>query len=133
MERASKASRAEQANKWAVQANEQMDEQVAQYLGSDSWLFWTTVHDLHWVWTVADFQSWKIFVDKFVLGHGKEELEAPRDDADEAQEGSQQHQQRNHWKMRFSELEQLNYCKTLHSINLSKGFQSDFASLIYLG
>ena len=40
-ERASKASSAEQANKWAVRANEQADERVAQYLQLDSWLFWT--------------------------------------------------------------------------------------------
>ena len=36
-ERASKARRAEQANEWAVQANEQTDERVAQYLRLDSW------------------------------------------------------------------------------------------------
>ena len=32
-ERASKASSAEQANEWEVQANEQMEEQMAQYYG----------------------------------------------------------------------------------------------------
>ena len=42
-ERASKASSGEQVNDWAVGANEQTDEQVAQYLRPDSWLFWTTV------------------------------------------------------------------------------------------
>ena len=28
-----------------VQANKQMDEQVAQYLHPDFWLFWTIVHE----------------------------------------------------------------------------------------
>ena len=42
-ERACKSSRAEQANEWAVQANERMDEQVAQYCSLYSWLFWTMV------------------------------------------------------------------------------------------
>ena len=32
VERASKASSAEQANKWAVQANKQTDKRVAQYI-----------------------------------------------------------------------------------------------------
>ena len=45
-ERASKASRKEQANEWAVQANERMDERVAQCLSIDPWLFQTTV----WWW-----------------------------------------------------------------------------------
>ena len=36
----SKASRAEQTNKWAERANKPMDEQVAQYLRPDSGLFW---------------------------------------------------------------------------------------------
>ena len=42
-ERASKASRAEPANEWAVQENEWMDERVAQYLRRNSLLFWTAV------------------------------------------------------------------------------------------
>ena len=42
-ERASKVSSAEQANECVVQANKQTDEQVAQYLCLDSWLFWTIV------------------------------------------------------------------------------------------
>ena len=37
---ASKASSAEQANEWAVQANEQTDEQMGQYLRLDLWFFW---------------------------------------------------------------------------------------------
>ena len=40
---AERASKAEQANEWAVRANKQTDEQVAQYLRPDSWLFWTNV------------------------------------------------------------------------------------------
>ena len=32
-----------QANEWVVRANERMDEQVAQYLHLESWLFWTIV------------------------------------------------------------------------------------------
>ena len=39
----SEASSAEQANKWAVRANEQTDERVAQYLRFGSFLFQTTV------------------------------------------------------------------------------------------
>ena len=39
----SEASRGEQANEWAVRANERMDEQVAQYFSLYSWLFWPTV------------------------------------------------------------------------------------------
>ena len=39
VERASKASSTESANEWAVRANKRMDEQVAQYLCLDSWLF----------------------------------------------------------------------------------------------
>ena len=42
-ERMSEASRMEQANESAVQANERMDEQVAQYVHLDSWLFWPIV------------------------------------------------------------------------------------------
>ena len=42
-EGASKASSPEQANKGVVQANELMDERVAQYLRLDSCLFQTTV------------------------------------------------------------------------------------------
>ena len=42
-EHASKASNVVQANKWAVLANDGMDEQVAQYLHMDSRLFWTIV------------------------------------------------------------------------------------------
>ena len=34
------------ANEWAVQANERMDERVAQYFSLYSWLFWPTVHFL---------------------------------------------------------------------------------------
>ena len=37
-------SSAVQANEWAVRANEQMDERVAQYLCLNSWLFSTIVH-----------------------------------------------------------------------------------------
>ena len=39
VERASEASRVEQANEWVVRANEQTDKRVAQYLRLDSWLF----------------------------------------------------------------------------------------------
>ena len=39
MERASKASCAEQANECAARANKQTDERVAQHLRPDSWLF----------------------------------------------------------------------------------------------
>ena len=42
-EGASEASGPEQVNKWAVQANEQTDEQVAQYLNLYFWLFWPTL------------------------------------------------------------------------------------------
>ena len=42
-ERASEASRAEQAKDLAMRANERTDEQVAQYLCLGSWLFWTTL------------------------------------------------------------------------------------------
>ena len=42
-ERASEASRAEQANESAVQANERMDERVAQYLHLDSCLYHQTI------------------------------------------------------------------------------------------
>ena len=38
-ERASEVSSAKPANERAVQANEQTDEQVAQYLGLDPWPF----------------------------------------------------------------------------------------------
>ena len=44
VERASHVSSAEQANEWGVQANEQMDEQVAQHLPLNSGLFWTLVY-----------------------------------------------------------------------------------------
>ena len=40
-ERKSEASNFEKANEWAAWANERTDEQVAQYLRPDSWLFWT--------------------------------------------------------------------------------------------
>ena len=40
VERASNASRAEQANEWAMQANEWMDKRVAQYFSLDSSLIW---------------------------------------------------------------------------------------------
>ena len=39
----SETSSVEQANKWAVWANERMDERVAQYLHLDFWLFWPIV------------------------------------------------------------------------------------------
>ena len=42
-EGASEASSPEQANEWAVRANERMDERVTQYLRLDSWLIQTTV------------------------------------------------------------------------------------------
>ena len=42
-ERTSKVRSAEQANQWAVRANEQMDKQVAQYLHLDFLLFWPIV------------------------------------------------------------------------------------------
>ena len=42
-EGASEASSPEQASEWAVRANEQTDERVAQYLRLDSCLFKTTV------------------------------------------------------------------------------------------
>ena len=41
---ASKVSNVDQANKWAVRANEQTDKQVTQNLHLDSWLFWAIVH-----------------------------------------------------------------------------------------
>ena len=37
-ERAREASSAEHANEWAVRANEQADERMAQYLRPDFWL-----------------------------------------------------------------------------------------------
>ena len=40
-ERASKASSAEQANEWAVGANERTDKRVAQYFNLGFWLIWT--------------------------------------------------------------------------------------------
>ena len=43
-EYASEVSSGEQANDWAVRANKWTDEQVAQYLHLDFWLFWPTVH-----------------------------------------------------------------------------------------
>ena len=43
-EGASEASSPEQANEWAVRANERTDERVAQYLRIDSCLFQTIVH-----------------------------------------------------------------------------------------
>ena len=39
----SEASRVEQANERALQANELVDKQAAQYSHPDSWLLWTTV------------------------------------------------------------------------------------------
>ena len=58
-ERMSEASRAEQANEWAVRGNEQTDERVAQYLRLDSWLFWTIV--CRWnrdKWTPFNVERW---------------------------------------------------------------------------
>ena len=46
-EGASEASSPEQANEWAVRANEQMDERVAQYLRLNSCLFQTTEQRLN--------------------------------------------------------------------------------------
>ena len=42
-QRASEASSAEQANEWAMRANDWTDERVAPYLHHDSWSFWTIV------------------------------------------------------------------------------------------
>ena len=44
VQRASKASSAEQANECVVRANEQTDKQVTLYLRPNSWLFSTNVH-----------------------------------------------------------------------------------------
>ena len=38
-----RTSAAKKANEWAVQANEPMDERVAQYFRLYSWLFWSIV------------------------------------------------------------------------------------------
>ena len=43
-EHASGVSSAKYANERGVQVNKQMDEQVAQYLHLDCWLFWAIVH-----------------------------------------------------------------------------------------
>ena len=51
-ERGSEASSAEQANEWAVRANERTDERMTQYCSLDSWLFWPTV-----CWR---FQGWRV-------------------------------------------------------------------------
>ena len=51
-EGASEASSLEQANEWAVRANERTDERVAQYYSLYSWLFSTIVHMqffLYWI------------------------------------------------------------------------------------
>ena len=51
VKRTSKVSSAEQANEWAVRANERTDERVTQYLRPESWLFcpivWWSWWDCH--------------------------------------------------------------------------------------
>ena len=44
-EGASEASSPEQANEWAVRANDRTDERVAQYFSLYFWLFWTIGED----------------------------------------------------------------------------------------
>ena len=68
MNKYSKASIAGQANEWVVQANEQTDELVAQYLCLDSWLFCALVHPKQILSTIQNFGSfvcgWSFDIDE---------------------------------------------------------------------